>query len=233
MVAVPELPEDPAYFAQCLSDAGYFEAVRLTSEDAIRTRQYQENAQRDALKDAVPDLDSFLKGLGMEMQWAKLGSGSLSRVVQLINKTNQFNLTTRRYSETQVTALIDDPNAIAIQLRLTDRFGDNGIIAVVIGRVLEKSDLVLDCWLMSCRVLGRRIEQATLNLLADLASRRGVVRIKGEYLPTSKNGLVRDHYSKLGFSRVETTDDGRTTWVLSLDHFQPTDTAIAVIESRA
>ncbi len=231
MTAVPELPEDPARFARCIADAGYFEGVRITSDDAIRTRQYQENAQRDALKESSADLDGFLEQLRMELNWAPVNTDSLSRVVQLINKTNQFNLTTRRYAEAQVAALIDDPGTIALQMRLVDRFGDNGIIAVVIGRIVEETDLAIDCWLMSCRVLGRRLEQATLNLIAELAAKRGLKRITGEYLVTPKNELVRDHYAKLGFSLMESRDD-RSLWMLPLHRFGPLDTSIAVSENR-
>jgi FkbH-like protein len=151
-------------------------------------------------------------------------------VVQLINKTNQFNLTTRRYTEADVDALMRDNRAFGLQLRLTDRFGDNGIIAIVIGRMQGEEELLIDTWLMSCRVLGRQVEPTTLNLIADSAKRLGARRLVGDYLPTKKNGMVKDHYSKLGFSVVETRKDGGNRNILDLPSFVPAGTFIDVRE---
>ncbi len=193
MVAVPEVSEDPATYAQTLADAGYFEGVSVTDEDRVRSQQYQSNRDREQLKSSATDLDSYLRGLEMKLIWKRFDQVGLQRTVQLINKTNQFNLTTRRYSEEDVLALIDDPRAFGLQLRLIDRFGDNGIIGIVIGKMSDGEDLAIDTWLMSCRVLGRQVEPTTLNLVAGHATRLGARRLVGDYLPTKKNGMVRDH----------------------------------------
>jgi FkbH-like protein len=166
----------------------------------------------------------------MQLIWRRFDRIGLQRTVQLINKTNQFNLTTRRYSEEDVVALIDDPRAFGLQLRLVDRFGDNGIIGIVIGKMADGEDLLIDTWLMSCRVLGRQVEPTTLNLVAEAAKRLGARRLTGEYVPTKKNGMVRDHYLKLGFATIETRDDGSSRSVLDLPTFVPANTFIEVRE---
>ena len=167
----------------------------------------------------------------MQLIWRRFDQVGLQRTVQLINKTNQFNLTTRRYTDEDVIAVMNDPRAFGLQLRLIDRFGDNGIIAIVIGKVEGDDDLLIDTWLMSCRVLGRQVEPTTLNLVAASAKRLGARRLLGEYLPTKKNGMVKDHYHKLGFSVVERRDDGSNRSVLDLATFVPASTFIEVKEA--
>jgi FkbH-like protein len=234
MVAVPEVSDDPAGYAQTLADAGYFEAVAITDEDRTRSGQYQNNRARDALKASATDLDSYLRGLEMRLLWRRFDRVGLARTVQLINKTNQFNLTTRRYSEADIVAVMQDQRAFGAQLRLIDRFGDNGIIAIVIGRLRDDAELVIDTWLMSCRVLGRQVEPTTLNLVAALAKELGARRLVGDYIPTSKNGMVRDHYAKLGFVPGEAAgSDGGTRHVLDLAAFAPRDTFVEIAEERA
>jgi len=230
MVAVPEIGDDPASFARTLADAGYFEGVAVTAEDRARTGQYQGNRQRERLKESATDLDSYLRGLEMELRWRPFDDVGLQRTAQLINKTNQFNLTTRRYSEEEVRAVMHDSRAFGLQLRLVDRFGDNGIIAIVIGRMNSDDDLAIDTWLMSCRVLGRQVEATTLNLVAAAARRLGARRLVGEYVATKKNAIVRDHYARLGFTVVETGADGGSRAVLALAGFVPARTVIAVKE---
>jgi FkbH-like protein len=230
MVAVPEVGDDPTDFPGILADAGYFEALTITEEDRERSGQYQGNRLREALRGTATDLPAYLRGLDMQLVWRRFDRIGLARIVQLINKTNQFNLTTRRYTEADVQAVMDDPRAFGLQLRLLDRFGDNGIIAIVIGRMRDAEALEIDTWLMSCRVLGRQVEPTTLNLIADQARRLGAARLVGEYLPTKKNGMVRDHYAKLGFLVTETAADGASRAVLELAGFSPADTFIDVKE---
>lgn len=230
MVAVPEVSEDPATYAQTVADGGYFESVSITDEDRVRSQQYQSNREREVLKASTTDLDAYLHGLEMQLIWRRFDAVGLQRTVQLINKTNQFNLTTRRYSEEDVVALIDDPRAFGLQLRLIDRFGDNGIIGIVIGRMSDEEELLIDTWLMSCRVLGRQVEPTTLNLVAAAAKRLGARRLIGDYLPTKKNGMVREHYPKLGFTLVEARDDGGSRSILDLPTFVPASTFIEVRE---
>jgi FkbH-like protein len=232
MVAVPEVTDDPTTYAQTLADAGYFEAVAITAEDRARSGQYQSNRQRDKLKASATDLDSYLRGLAMRLLWRRFDRVGLSRTVQLINKTNQFNLTTRRYSEANVLGVMDDDRAFGAQLRLVDRFGDNGIIAIVIGRLLDDKDVLIDTWLMSCRVLGRQVEPTTLNLAAALAQEMGGRRLIGEYIPTAKNGMVKDHYPKLGFHAIAREGANTARYALDLTGFVPRETFVEVREER-
>jgi FkbH-like protein len=227
MVAVPEVPEDPALFAACLADAGYFESRAVTNEDRERSGQYQANLARAALEHSATDLPTYLRSLEMQLLWRPFDRVGLSRTVQLINKTNQFNLTTRRYSEDDVLAVMDDPRAFGLQLRLLDRFGDNGIIAIIIGRMQNAGDLLIDSWLMSCRVLGRGVEPTTLNLVAEQARLLGAKRLLGDYIATAKNGMVEDHYVKLGFTEPTTIpENGARRSVLELTRFVPVETFI-------
>jgi FkbH-like protein len=230
MVAVPEVVDDPSTFPQILADAGYFEGLAVTDEDRQRSSQYQGNIQREQLRSSATDLPSYLRGLEMQLTYKRFDQIGLQRTVQLINKTNQFNLTTRRYTEDDVLGVMRDNRAFGLQLRLLDRFGDNGIISIVIGKMQDDDDLLIDTWLMSCRVLGRQVEPTTLNLVADQAQKLGAKRLIGEYVPTKKNGMVKDHYAKLGFTTVEKTESGGNRNVLDLTGFTPAETFIDVRE---
>jgi FkbH-like protein len=230
MVAVPEVPEDPALVPAVLADAGYFESLAITDEDRERTAQYQENQARAQLRAESSDLDGYLRGLDMRMIWRRFDSIGLQRIVQLINKTNQFNLTTRRMTEEQVTAIMADPRAFGLQIRLLDRFGDNGIIAIIIARIGDDAVAEIDTWLMSCRVLGRQVEQTTLNLIAATARAMGARGLRGVYLPTKKNAMVRDHYTKLGFTVTQQQDNGASQAELDLMQYEPPATFIQVSE---
>ena len=225
MVEVPELPEDPTGYGACIAAAGYFEALRITREDLARAEQYQQNIARESLMASATDMAGFLRSLEMRAVWGRFDRVGLARIVQLINKTNQFNLTTRRVNEEQVLAMIGDREALHLQIRLIDRFGDNGIIAIVAGS-REGEAIRLGTWLMSCRVLGRGMEEETLNLVAAEARRLGATRLIGEYRPSAKNGMVRDHYAKLGFTLAADSGDGVTTWQLDLTEFTPRSTFI-------
>jgi FkbH-like protein len=230
MVAVPEVSDDPVGYPVALSDAGYFEGLSVTDEDRERTGQYQGNKARDALKASATDLPAYLRGLEMNLIARPFDRVGLQRIVQLINKSNQFNLTTSRYTDEDVLAVMADPDAFGLQLRLLDRFGDNGVIAIVIGRLLESRDLLIDTWLMSCRVLGRQVEPTTLNLIAEQARRLGAKRLVGEYIPTRKNAMVKDHYARLGFTVAAGNDGGGSRNVLDLATFAPAETFIHVTE---
>jgi FkbH-like protein len=231
MVAVPEVPDEPALIPAILADAGYFESLAITDEDRERTRQYQGNKARESLRESGTDLESYLAGLQMRLGWRRFDRLGLQRVVQLINKTNQFNLTTRRYSEADVLSVMDDPCSFGLQLRLLDRFGDNGIIAIIVGRLQEGGDLLIDTWLMSCRVLGRQVEATTLSLIVAEARRLGATRLLGEYRPTKKNVMVKDHYRRLGFCSMTEFEDGGSMAVLDLASYDPPQTFITVTEA--
>jgi len=233
MVAVPELPEDPALYASCIAGAGYFESVQITESDLSRTSQYQANIERERDRKSATDMAGYLKSLNMRLLHAPFDSIGLSRIVQLINKTNQFNLTTRRYDDRAVRTLMEDPTALTLQLRLVDKLGDNGMISVIIGCLDIDQNLRIDTWLMSCRVLGREVEQATLNVLRAQAVRLGAGRLIGEYIPTPKNGMVREHYRKLGFDLLREGADGASQWVLELSSLQERATFIEIVPGES
>jgi FkbH-like protein len=228
MVAVPEISEDPGLTPGILADAGYFEALALTAEDRARSAQYQANAARASLAGDANDIGAYLDSLEMRLIWNGFEPIGLPRIVQLINKSNQFNLTTRRYGEDDVRQMMTDGSVAGVQLRLVDRFGDNGMIAVAILR-REGTEALIDTWLMSCRVLGRKVEQATLRILAEEARRLGARTLRGRYIPTAKNAMVKDHYTRLGFEPA--SGEGEGDWfTLDLAHYTPPELPM-VIES--
>ena len=215
-VMVPELDDEPANYPRLVADSGFFESVEITEADLQRTELYQAKAQLASEIATATDLDSYLASLEMKLRHAQFDSAGMQRIVQLINKTNQFNLRTRRYSEPEVAGLLGDPNVVTLQLRLLDRFGDNGIIGAIVGKLDRYSaELTIETWLMSCRVLGRQVEQATLNLLVEAARERGATALVGEYIPTDRNAMVADHYEKLGFMPVEKGTEA-SRWRLDL-----------------
>jgi FkbH-like protein len=233
MVAVPEVPADPAYYVRALEDAGYFEAVSLTGDDLARARQYQDNGRRAQALETATDMDSFLRGLTMTLQIGGLDPSSIVRVTQLINKTNQFNVTTRRYTEAELRAFGDDPANVVMHFRLLDRFGDNGLIGVLLARGAGER-MVIDTLLMSCRVLGRGVELAMINELVARARARGIREIAGEYLPSARNGMVADLFSRLGFAPAErdaSDDRPGTRWLLRVSEFKQHPTFIAAGEA--
>jgi FkbH-like protein len=216
-VAVPELPDDPALYARTLAAAGYFEAVAFSDEDRKRAGLYQDNARRVALQAQVADLPAYLASLDMEIVFKPFDATGRARIAQLINKSNQFNLTTRRYTEAEVAEAEADPNAFTLQVRLIDTFGDNGMIGVNVVRRSAPDEWTIDTWLMSCRVLGRCVEHMVLRELIAHARDHGVKRIIGTYIPTDRNAMVANHYEKLGFALVGETPDGVTTWQIGTD----------------
>jgi FkbH-like protein len=215
-VAVPELPEDPAMYSRTLAAAGYFETVAFSEDDLRRADFYQDNARRATLQKEAGDLESYLASLAMEITFQPFDQTGRARIAQLINKSNQFNLTTKRYTEAQVAAMQNDPAYFTLQVRLSDTFGDNGMIGVVICRRTAKEEWEIDTWLMSCRVLGRRVENMTLLAVLDQAKKEGVRRLIGMYIPSDRNKLVQEHYPKLGFGIVK-TEDGVSTYELDVD----------------
>ncbi|MEO6092978.1 MAG: HAD-IIIC family phosphatase [Novosphingobium sp.] len=219
-VGVPELPDDPALYPRMLAAAGYFDTVAFSDEDRARADLYQSNAERAELMASASDMDSYLASLAMACTIGPVDAPSRARTAQLINKSNQYNLTTRRYTETEVAAAEADPARHLAQVRLSDRFGDHGLIAVLIAdkRGVEWE---IDSWLMSCRVLGRRVQEATLAHLAAAAAAAGAERLIGTYLPSAKNAMVADHYAKLGFTPDGALAGGGTRWVLDIAGYRP------------
>src|SRR5215510_427039 len=206
-VEVPELPDDPARYAEALHASYLFESLSLTDEDRGRADAYRENAQRTELAAGSTNLDDYLASLRMKVDLRPFDEANLPRIVQLINKTNQFSVTTRRTTAGEVTAWMRDPAYYTQFMRLQDRFGDSGLTGVMIA-VREGETLRIVNWLMSCRVLGRRIENLMLASLMRHARRAGAAAVIGEYLPTAKNGQTADLFDRFGFERIEERQDG-------------------------
>jgi len=198
-VAVVDLPEDPADYRRTLDALRLFETVSVSDEDRGRAAHFAAEAERTSLRNEAPDLASFLRGLEMRAEAAAFRESDVARVTQLVNKTNQFNLTTRRYTEAEVRALAAEPSAWTLSVRLRDRLGDYGLISAVIARK-RGDDFEIDTWLMSCRVLGRDVEKLVYNRLVEAARAAGAKTLSGRYIPTAKNGLVKNLFGTMGFS---------------------------------
>lgn len=226
-VATLLLGPDPAGYVAQLQDCRLFEPRTITAEDAERTGLYLSDARRRELQASVTDMDAYLTSLAMEAVISEFIPVDVPRLTQLINKSNQFNLTTRRRSEAEVVTVMNDPRHVAFSVRLKDRFGDHGLISIVIGKKIGPA-MRIDTWLMSCRVLKRQVEEEALNELARLAKERGCSRLEGVYLPTAKNDMVRDFYSRMGFSLVREDHQSRE-FELNLDTFQAIPTKIKVM----
>lgn len=218
-VAVPELGDDPSTFVRSLMMAGYFESVAFTPEDLARADQYRGNANRSELMEGSRDLGQFLLSLDMLIRFAPFQAQGRKRITQLINKTNQFNLTTRRYTETQVAEIEASTAHYSLQVNLADRFGDNGMICAIICQRRD-DEWEIDSWLMSCRVLNRKVEEAICNRIARDAKDAGATRLIGLYRPTPRNNIVAKLFEQLGFSRSDSPDDAQR-WLLDLPSFQP------------
>jgi FkbH-like protein len=231
LVAVPELPEDPALYARTLAWSGYFDTVSISEEDRKRADFYKANAARSATLTSSTDLQGYLRSLEMVCTIRPFDPIGRPRIAQLINKSNQFNFTTRRYTESEVAAMESDPDKFTMQVRLADKFGDNGMISVI---VFDKAADVWtnDVWLMSCRVLGRRVEEAALAHICAAARAEGARKLIGVYLPTVKNQMVADLYGRLGFVKTESRPDGTTRWELHVDAYQTPDFPMT-IDARA
>ena len=226
-VATILLGPDPSDYAAQLQDSRFFEPRSITAEDGERTAQYRVEAQRKALLASVTDMGSYLESLAMEGSISEFSAVDAPRLAQLINKSNQFNLTTRRRTEADLQALMTDPAYRCFSVRLKDRFGDHGLISIVITKK-EGDALEVDTWLMSCRVLKRQVEEEVLNEIARLAVCDGCSRIRGQYLPTTKNEMVRDLYARMGFTLTREDADGRE-FELPLAAFAPITTKIKIV----
>jgi len=213
-VEVIDLPEACSGYVEAIARSGWFEAASFSAEDSARGRYYTENAQRAAVRSAYVDLSSYLRGL--EMQGALGGADPfhLPRIAQLINKSNQFHPTGTRYSEAELKTLASSPECVVRYLRLSDKFGDNGLIASVVLRRQDRAMLV-DTWVMSCRVLGRTVEEFIANDIRTIAQQRGCERLLGRYLRSAKNGLVEGLYERLGFTCVSRSD-AMTEWAFDI-----------------
>ncbi len=228
MVLTPDVGSDVALYPSILQATRCFEAVRLSKEDLERAEAYTANTARATLEAKFADYGAYLDSLQMRAEIELFQPVYLDRIAQLINKTNQFNLTTRRYTYAEVEEISRNASYIPLYGRLADTFGDNGLISVLIGRC-EGDSLHLDLWLMSCRVLKRDVELAMLDAMVEYARERGIARIAGYYYRTAKNRMVEDHYQSLGFVRDSSSaDENKSVWSLDVAGYVPRNSHIAV-----
>jgi FkbH-like protein len=210
------LPNDPMDYAATLRQAPVFERLKLSDEDRMRGQYYTQQHERVEMEQQAVSVDAFYRSLKQEVEIMSLNLSILARAAQLTQRTNQFNATTRRYSEQQLAEIAATPNCWTYAARVKDRFGDQGLVGLAIVR--ETGQVwKLDTFLLSCRVIGRTIETVLLSFLVDRARGRGVTRLEGWFFPTKKNGPARDLYPTHGFQRLE-EQDGNTLWHLDLRH---------------
>jgi FkbH-like protein len=212
------MPEDPADFVPYLESLNLFETTQFSEEDARRAELYRANARRQDAQQRFTTVDDYLMSLEARAVFERFDDQHMPRIAQLVQRTNQFNLTTIRHSEQELRQFADDPEYFPFYVKLSDRFGDNGLISVVIGKA-DGARLDIVTWLMSCRVIARRVEEFVLDQLVATARDAGLAELRGRYLPTKNNGLVSKHYERLGFRMIAELPDGGTTWDLSVaDH---------------
>ncbi len=225
--AVPEMGGQPERFIRAIDRMGYFEVTDLSADDAARTEMYRQNAERSRLESTFADYGAYLRSLEMRAEILPFSPMYFSRIAQLTNKSNQFNLTTRRFTQAEIQSMAEDGRYVTLYGKLSDKFGDNGVVSVVIGEIREDSlDVIL--WLMSCRVLKRDMEYAMMDALAGRCRELGLRSLRGYYFPTAKNGMVRDFYAALGFDKVSEEPDGSTVWHLELDGYEQKNHVIAI-----
>jgi len=232
-VAVPNVGSEVSRFADFIEQGRYFEPLSISSEDLKRAALYAENSQRAVMEKKFANYGEYLDSLEMVAEIDTFKPVYLERIAQLTNKTNQFNLTTRRYTVAEMESALGGSGYLGLYGKLADRFGDNGLISVVLGRK-DSDALHMDLWLMSCRVLKRDMEFAMLDAVVDRASRMGVKTIFGYFIPTKKNGMVSEFYSTLGFqpSNVLPSDlpEGSTAWKLDLAGYTGRNRHIKILE---
>jgi FkbH-like protein len=231
-VIVPELPEDPADYVRAISELNLFETVTFSAEDMTRAEMYRQMAKRKESRASFANAEDFLQSLEMRITVARVDSFHVPRAAQLTQRSNQFNLTTRRLSEGEFEGFRDDPRWIPLYAKLADRLGDHGLISVVILEVGENELAVRD-WLMSCRVMGRGVEQYLMNSVFELARRLRLERVVGEYIPTAKNGMVKDFFAQFGFFKLQAVPAGYAHWALQTDAYQPVKTLIKAADPEA
>ena len=228
-VAVPEVdPVDVFSYIRAIEGAGFFEPVTISEDDRKRNESYRGNIQRRSLEESMQTYDDFLQSLEMEAEIDDFRSVYYDRIAQLTNKSNQFNLTTRRYTRADIEQMANDQHYITLYGRLRDKFGDNGLISVVIGEKIDDS-LHIRLWLMSCRVLKRGMEQMMLDALAARAAADGCKELIGYYYKTAKNKMVSDLYAVFGFEKIMQSGDD-TVWRLDLAGYEKQGKYIALLE---
>ena len=215
-IQVPELPEDPALYLDFLQKQNYFETAAYTGAGADRTKLYQAEQAREKLKASYASLDDYLESLEMVGSARSFAPAGYARIAQLTQRSNQFNLRTVRYTEADIRRLAEDPACLTLSYELRDKFGDHGLVGVIVGRRTDEETLFIDTWLMSCRVLKRGMEEFIIAVLMDRAKKAGFRWVVGEYIPTPKNGMVRDIYKSMGFEQI-----GENRYRADTERFRP------------
>lgn len=225
-VTVPNIGDDVTRYIDFLDRSSYFEPVSLSADDQQRNRYYAENKKRTQAQEQYADYREFLLSLQMTAEIKSFSNAYLTRITQLINKTNQFNLTTQRHTQAEIEAITANQQQIKLYGRLTDKYGDNGLISVVIAEIKER-ECHIRLWLMSCRVLKRDMELAMLDSLVHHCLAAGVRELFGYYYATAKNQMVAKHYEQLGFSLTQQKEQD-SVWKLTLQNYQYLNKVIKV-----
>ena len=215
--AVPPMDNVEKYI-QMIDKSAFFELTSFTADDIKRDQMYKDNLKRQQSLSVFTDYNDYLKSLEMKGEIQSFIPLYMSRIAQLTNKSNQFNLTTKRYSQNDIEDIANDDSHITLYGKMEDKFGDNGVVSIVIGRIggVYNDELHMELWLMSCRVLKREMEFAMMDELVYKAKSRGIKKIFGYYYPTAKNSMVKDFYAIQGFGKVKEDEDGNTVWELDI-----------------
>lgn len=228
--AVPEITKVEEYI-RVLDRSGFFEVTNFSEDDLKRNEMYLANEQRNRMQKNFSDYGDYLRSLEMKAQIGAFDPAYFSRIAQLTNKSNQFNLTTHRYSQSEIEQIAADPQYLTLCGRVEDKFGDNGVVSIVIGRK-EKDVLQIELWLMSCRVLKRDMEYAMMDTLVKQCRDCGIRQIYGYFYPTAKNAMVKDFYALQGFEKLEEDVDGNAKWSFRIpEQYTLKNQVITVMES--
>ena len=230
-VAVPEM-NAPERYINILDRSGFFEVTQFSSDDLSRNEMYKANAERAKQQASFADYGEYLLSLEMKAEIKPFAPIYMSRIAQLTNKSNQFNLTTLRCTQTDIERVAEDSNYITLYGKLEDKFGDNGVVSVVFGHIDEKDNAIfhIDLWLMSCRVLKRDMEQAMMDSLMAECVARGIKTVKGYYYPTAKNKMVKEFFAQFGFEKTNEDEAGNTTWERMAEDYQNLNRYIKINE---
>lgn len=225
-IGVPEIDKVENYI-KIIDNNGYFEMLAISSEDLRRNEMYKENVRRNELQNSFENYDDYLASLEMKANIEPFNEMAYTRLSQLSNKSNQFNLTTKRYSVKEIEEVASDEKYITLYGDLKDIFGDNGIVSVVIGHK-NGAELDIDLWIMSCRVLKRGMENAMMDKLVSVAKKQGINKINGYYYKTPKNKMVQDFYAQFGYEQEYEDENGNSKWILNIDKYQNSNKSIEV-----
>ncbi len=222
-IEVPELPDDPADYCSFLQNLNLFETASYTSEDENRTRQYIQEMNRVVVQQQYNNEDEFLQSLSMRCGVSLPDEFNIPRIAQLTQRTNQFNLRTVRYTDEDIVRIFEDPSFFTLSFNLADKYGDYGLVSLIILRKASDKSLFIDTWVMSCRVFNRNLEAFVMNYVMDFVSRKGFSEVVGEYVPTLKNAIVKDLYLRLGF------EEEHNRWMLKTENYKIRKTYITLV----